>query len=251
MSSSPTPRRPDFSHKAARYDELRPVDENWWLIFETLVREGDLRGRRVLDVGCGTGRFAAALAPQARVWGVDASPEMLAVARTRVPRGVGLKLGRAEELPFKSGYFDRAVLNLVVHLVDRPRAFRELRRVLAPGGLVAIASFDASYFGGYWLNAFFPSLAVIDRARFPAAEDLSAELTEAGFSPPRLLRLSGRGRHEREAALERVRGRHISTLDLLDEAEYAAGLERAERELPEVIEYSIEWLLAFAAAGSS
>src|SRR5438093_10529475 len=109
-------RTPDFGPLAATYDELRPTDENWHRLLDALVREGDLQARRVLDVGCGTGRLAAALAARgARVWGVDASPEMLAVARERVPRGVGLKLGSAEALPFADGWFERAVLRVVVH----------------------------------------------------------------------------------------------------------------------------------------
>src|SRR5919198_3691529 len=81
---------PDFGRRAATYDELRPADENWREVYEALVREGDLAGRRVLDIGCGTGRFAAALSERAKVWGVDQSPEMLEVARTRAP-GVRFK----------------------------------------------------------------------------------------------------------------------------------------------------------------
>src|ERR1044072_8526985 len=57
-------------------------------------------GRRVLDGGWGTGRFLAQLAEIAKAWGVDASPELLGVARTRAG-GAGLKLGTAEELPLK------------------------------------------------------------------------------------------------------------------------------------------------------
>ena len=62
-----------FDRRAGVYDALRPQDGAWWRRFEALVREGDLRGRRVLDVGCGTGAVAAALADtaHARVWGVE------------------------------------------------------------------------------------------------------------------------------------------------------------------------------------
>jgi SAM-dependent methyltransferase len=201
----------------------------------------------VLEVGCGTGRFLAALAGRAKAWGVDPSPEMLEVARGRV-HGAGLKLGSAEELPFKDRWFERAAMWLVVHLVERPRAFAELKRVLAPGGRLVIATFDPVHFDAFWLNELFPSLEAIDRARFPTAEQLEEELGAAGFGEVRLTRLSQEASIDREVALERIRGKHISTFDLLDEDEYAAGLARAERELPEQVDYRLEWLLATAEA---
>lgn len=245
--SPPSPRTPDFGRRAASYDELRPADASWWELFELVVQEAGLRGAKVLDAGCGTGRLAVALAERgvARVWGVDASPEMLAVARAKAP-SVGFKQGRLEALPFKDGWFDAAVTWLVVHLVDRPAAFSELRRVLASGGRLAIVTFDPSYFGGFWLNRFFPSLEEIDRARFPDGATLARELATAGFDEPRLLRVSQRGSLDREAALRRIHGRHISTFDLLAEDELARGTALAERELPEVIEYGIELLVAVA-----
>jgi ubiquinone/menaquinone biosynthesis C-methylase UbiE len=209
------------------------------------VREGDLTGRRVLEIGCGTGRFLAALAGRAKAWGVDPSPEMLEVARGRV-HGAGLKLGSAEELPFKDGWFERAAMWLVVHLVDRPQAFAEARRVLVPGGSLTIASFDPSYFDDFWLNDYFPSMKEADLERFPSAGDLESELPAAGFEAPRFVRLSRRGRLSREKALDRIRGKHIGTFDLIADAEYAAGLERAGRELPEHIDYCVEWLIANA-----
>ena len=58
----------------------------------------------------------------------------------------------------------------------------------------------------------------------------------------RLTRLSQESSIDRAGALERIRGKHISTFDLLDDDEYAAGLERAERELPERVDYRLEWL---------
>lgn len=217
-----------------------------------LVREADLRGRRVLEIGCGTGQLAAALAERAaaRVWAVDPEPRMLAIARDRVPRTVGLREGNAEELPFRDGWFERAAMRLVLHLVDRHRALAEARRVLAPDGRLVVATFDPSHFDAYWLNRLFPSLETIDRTRFPTAEELDAELAAAGFTEVRLVRLSQTDRLTRERALEKVRGRHISTFDLLDEDEYREGLARAERDLPECIEVALEWLVAVATANA-
>jgi SAM-dependent methyltransferase len=240
-------RKADFSTRAATYDELRPVDENWWEIYEALVREGDLTGRRVLDVGSGTGNFAAALSEHARVWGVDESPEMLEVARSRAP-GVRFKQAVAYELPFKDGWFERATMWLVVQHLDRPRAYAEIRRVLAPSGRIAVATFDPSYFGVFWFRDYFPSMEEIDRARFPTRDDFQAELTAAGFESPSFTRISQRATVARERALERIRGRHIATFDLISDDEFHAGVEKAERELPDEFEYRQEWLLAVADA---
>lgn len=207
------------------------------------MREGDLAGRRVLDVGCGTGRWSAALAERgARVWGVDASPEMVAQARRR---GVNAKVARAEALPFKNGWFERALLVLVIHVLDRPRAFAELHRVVGEDGRLAIVTFDDRHFSGYYLNRYFPSLAEIDRRRFPPVDELRAQLDEAGFSP-RFLDLRFALELDRDQVLERIRGRFISTLQLLEADEYAAGLAHAERELPERVETVQHWVLAVA-----
>jgi len=247
MSSSPTP---DFGPLAATYDDLRPLDEHWLELVGVLAAEAGIAAARVLDVGCGTGRLAAELARRgARVWGVEPSPEMLAVARAKVPAGVGLKRGRAERLPFRDGWFERVVFSLVLHLVDRSAALAEAHRVLVPGGRLAIVTFAPEHFDRYFLNDFFPSLAAIDRARFPRPETLAAELRAAGLGAPRFVPLHQEVGVDREEALRRIRGRHISTFQLLDESEYAAGLARAEAELPERVETVREFLLALAERG--
>jgi SAM-dependent methyltransferase len=180
------------------------------------------------------------------VWALDDEPAMVEVARARMPRGAGVRVGRAEELPFRDGWFERAVLRLVVHLVDRSRALPELRRVLTADGRAVIATFDPSHFDGFWLTRLFPSLEAIDRARFPEPDALRRELGAAGFASTRVVRLSQAHELDRETALARIHGRHISTFDLLDEDEIAAGTARAERELPERVPVRLEWAVVVA-----
>jgi SAM-dependent methyltransferase len=242
--ASPVPHH--FGELAESYDRLRPVDPKWWELFELLVEEGDLAGRRTLDAGCGTGAFAAALAERGgQVWGIDPSPEMLVQARAKRTR-VRFKEAHAESLPFKDSWFERAVVRLALHLFARERAFEEIARVLVPGGRLVIATFDPAHFEGYWLNAFFPSLAAIDRARFPDEPTIARELEGAGFTGVRVSRFSQSARSAREEVLERIRGRYISTLRLIDEREYESGLAGAEAELPAEIEYRLEWLIVSA-----
>jgi len=234
-----------FDGRAARYEELRPIDESWWEVFDALVRLGRLRGRRVLEVGCGTGRLAQALEERelARVWAVDASGAMVARAKEL---GVNARVGRAEALPFKAGWFDGLVMRMVLHLLDRPRALEQAARVLAPGGRLAIASEDPDTFDEVWFARFFPSVPEIDRSRFPGPEALRLELAAAGFESVEIERLRQHRRQTREHAVDLIRSKGFSTFDLLDPAEYEEGLTRAEAELPDRFEYHFDWLLVAA-----
>jgi ubiquinone/menaquinone biosynthesis C-methylase UbiE len=97
-------------------------------------------GARVLDVGCGTGTLCAAAAARgARPTGVDLAEGMLAAARRAHP-ALEFVAGDAEDLPCAHGAFDAALGAFVVNHVPHPeRAAAELRRVVAPGGRVALA----------------------------------------------------------------------------------------------------------------
>ncbi|HTF07733.1 MAG TPA: class I SAM-dependent methyltransferase [Asanoa sp.] len=100
---------------------------------------GVATGALVLDVGTGTGTVAALAGERgARVVAVDAEPSMLSLVRRRLPT-VGLALAALPQLPFAAGTFDAAVANFVVnHVGDPLAALRALRRVVRPGGRVAV-----------------------------------------------------------------------------------------------------------------
>jgi SAM-dependent methyltransferase len=233
-----------FERLAPRYDELRSPDQITPL-HELLVREGELAGHRVLDIGCGTGSLLAVLAEHfgCEVAGVDPSPAMLGVARRKLPNGE-LHLTAGEELPFPDDAFEAALMVLVVHhLADRHRAFREARRVLLPGAPLLIVTRDPATIPRDWLADIFPSYLEISRRRFPAPDVLQDELCAAGFAALRGVELSVPRRFSREDALAKLRGRYASTFDLLSEEEFRTGIARAERELPEVVDYVLEWLV--------
>jgi ubiquinone/menaquinone biosynthesis C-methylase UbiE len=236
-----------FDRLAGRYDRLRAppgVTE----VHETLVREADLTGRRVLDVGCGTGINLRILAESfgCRVAGVDSSEGMLAQARLKVP-DADLRLGVAERLPFDDGRFEAALMSLVVQHLDRPRAFAEVCRVLGPGGRLVIVTPEFEAFARAWMAPLFPSYVEIEQARFPSRRALQDELPAAGFASVRFVVVPVERRFSREDAIERIRGRYASTFDLLTQEEYREGLARAERVLPDPVEYLLELLVVVAA----
>ena len=106
-------------------------------------------GLNVLDVGCGTGDFLRLLAPivsPGKAVGVDLSETMIAEARQRSVENVdnlSFRVGSVLELPFLAASFDRVLATqLLLHVPDPWKALVEIRRVLAPSGLISIAEID-------------------------------------------------------------------------------------------------------------
>ncbi|MGH2531402.1 MAG: methyltransferase domain-containing protein [Thermomicrobiales bacterium] len=138
------------------------------LVDATGVRSGDW----VLDVACGTGvvarEAAARVGPNGRVTGLDLNPGMLAVAR-RLRFDLVWHQGDAAALPFADGAFDRVLCQFgLMYFPDRGSSWREMRRVLAPGGTVGLAvwnSIDHS-------PAFVLLSEILERHAGPSAADI-------------------------------------------------------------------------------
>jgi ubiquinone/menaquinone biosynthesis C-methylase UbiE len=135
--------------EASRNEEHFPSTIDPRIFHVQLIRRhlGDLRGRRVLDVGCGKGRFARVFQqqePEAEIWGLDISEEMLRF----VPPGIHTRAGSMTELPFEDAYFDAAyATESLEHAVEIDRAIAEICRVVRPGGRIAIIDKNAEQWG--------------------------------------------------------------------------------------------------------
>jgi ubiquinone/menaquinone biosynthesis C-methylase UbiE len=137
------------------YARLAPHYERRWSFYvratsrETLARLRLNPTDSLLDVGCGTGALLSHLAasyPQARLAGIDPSPEMLAIARERLPPVIELKQGWAEGIPYLDDAFDVVVSCNVFHYIREPLVgLKDMLRVLRPEGILVITDWCDDY----------------------------------------------------------------------------------------------------------
>jgi demethylmenaquinone methyltransferase / 2-methoxy-6-polyprenyl-1,4-benzoquinol methylase len=140
-----------FSGIAKRYDLLNHllsgnVDKRWRRIVATKVREKlPSSSSRILDVACGTGDLSLTLfeITGARVVGTDFCRPMLEIAAGKTPKGLPLIEGDALALPFRDGTFEVVTIAFGLrNLASIDSGLAELRRVLKPGGWVAVLEFS-------------------------------------------------------------------------------------------------------------
>ena len=152
----------------------------------------------VLDAGCGTGSYSAALLPHvSRIAAVDCSRAMIEQASSKL--GSDIRRGRAslqvagiEKLPFDDNLFDGIMINQVMHhLRDdstggfplHQQALAEFRRVLKPGGVLVVnTSSQEQITRGFWYYDLIPRAARELSLRFAPIEFLSRSLVENGFT---------------------------------------------------------------------
>ena len=219
----PTYVRHMFGRIAGVYDLMNRLmtgglDRRWRLFAARQVALGP--GQRALDIGTGTGDLAIAVAevgaPDSTVVGVDFTPEMLARGRQKLePLGlagrVDLRQGDGERLDFPDNTFDACCSGFVVrNLADLPQGFREMLRVVRPGGRVVcleishppgpvFGSLFRLYFGrivpflgrivgrSFDAYTYLPTSAIA----FPNAPTLKAIMEDVGWTDVRYSYLTG------------------------------------------------------------
>jgi len=235
----------DYTAVAADYDRTRvPVGVEIILGCLAAAR-GPLASLRVLDAGCGTGSYAAALRPHVgAIAAVDLNPSMLEVARAKLERGPGYPVALHEAgidaLPFEDGHFDAVMVNQVLHhLPDSPgdgrpllrRVLGELARVLRPGGaaVVNICSHEQIR-EGWWYAALVPDAAATMCGRHADTGVLTRLLADAGLEPrgrfvPSDALMRGDAYFDGRGPLEPAWRRGDSLWSDVSEAELARALE--------------------------
>ena len=228
----------DYDRIAATYDR-RFVGGDTRGVADALsaLAQGLVPGR-ILEAGCGTGRWLAALQPLGgRLYGLDLSAGMLERAQQR--QGLRrLVRGRAGQLPFPAAEFDLVYCVNAIHHFRSPRDFVfEARRLLRPGGALAVGTMDPRQLQSRWyVYEYFSGTYETDLARFPSWGTILDWMAAAGFrriewQPADQIVDAKVGR----AVLDDyfLKKDACSQLSLLSDEEYQAGLRRIEAALAE------------------
>jgi ubiquinone/menaquinone biosynthesis C-methylase UbiE len=221
----------DYSRQAETYDATRGASPS--VLAPLRQALAGAPGRRLVDVGGGTGNYARALRDDG--WDplvVDRSPAMLARA---AEKGLATLEGDARALPLPDACADAVMLVSMLHHVEEPAAaLAEARRILRPGGRLAVMAFTREDVEALWYADYFPSTSRWTAASHPSLDDLLAQLPGA-----RTIRVEF---HDLEDASLAALAGHP---ELLLEARWrrqTSYFERLERDHPEELRSGLERL---------
>jgi SAM-dependent methyltransferase len=186
----------------------------------------------LLDVGCGTGYWAMALADWFALEVVAVEPSRAMRQKAREKRrhpAISYLGGRAENLPMRDGSCESAWLSTVVHHVsDLGKSAAELRRVLVPGGRVLIrTAFSGRTDGIPWLR-YFDHVRHLAEARWPTVDHVLQAFEPAGFDLEHLEPVEETTDLSIASYARRVGVRADSTLAAISEEDFESGMRKLE-----------------------
>jgi ubiquinone/menaquinone biosynthesis C-methylase UbiE len=214
----------------AGYDRGRdhgPEMLDLWMNVLAAHLEGRAPGR-ILDLGCGTGRFSDALAVRfdSEVVGVDPSLKMLGQAQHKQYRGrVRLLLGRGEALPLRSNSIDVIFTSMTFHhFTDRQLVASECRRVLRGQGRVFVRTGTREQIPSYPYYPFFPASHSIMHEVLPDGSTIREVFEAAGFSLTTWVIITQTIAPDWAAYADKLAAGADSVLARLEPQDFAAGV---------------------------
>jgi len=187
--------------------------------------------RRVLDLGCGTGRFTGLLADLygTAVIGVEPSHGMLAGREPLDPTRAGFLAAAAEALPLAPGAIDLVFLSLVYHHLRAPSAaVAELRRVVRPGGHAVVRQVVRESVDAFEHARFFPEARALDLERMPSREGLARTFLAHGFGSGGHAIVRHLFARSYEEYYRKISLRGLSSLQAIADEAFARGLAAFE-----------------------
>jgi ubiquinone/menaquinone biosynthesis C-methylase UbiE len=227
--------RIDYNQISKVYDAVRSSDVD--LIRRMIACLDSSSEINILDLGCGTGNYTVLFDLLTRrqpyhIYGIDPSAGMLDKARKKDSQ-VSFQIGSAEHIPFSVGFFGLVYLTDVIHHVpDLPVMFREIRRVLAVGGKVCIATQSHQQIEHRPIARFFPGTVAVDQKRYP---DISQIVSTASANGLIFLRQESMFENQPVELdvnfVKLVRNKGYSMLHLIGSKEYQSGLHSLEEAI--------------------
>ena len=225
-------KKADYNKIAPLYDKGRSLSEQNLKIWLNLIakRSNTTGNVQLLDLGCGTGRFAIPIGRDLgfRVTGADSSKEMLAKAREKDKGGlVTWDCVEAHALKYHDNSFDVLFMSHLLHHLDNPAAvIDECQRVLKPSGVILIRYGAMEQIRDDVEHSFFPEVIEIGEQRTPPVELVECWLKTAGFVDIFSDEIVQQTFRSGLKHLEAVRVRNTSVLNMISEEAFETGVER-------------------------
>jgi len=230
-------KKADYGKIASFYDQGRTISDQNIDLWLDLIKEFSKvsSGAKVLDLGCGTGRFTIPMATKLRfnVTGADSSSEMLAKAKEKDDADiVTWDCQDAEHLTYPNDSFDVVFASHLFHHVDSPlRVLRECRRMLRNPGVMLVRYGAIEHNRNDVEHTFFPETLAIDEARIPGVRTVESWLTNTGFAGVRSKEVVQQSYETSVVHLNAVRVKHTSVLTMITQEAFEKGLGRLEQHI--------------------
>lgn len=231
----------DYRNWSSIYDKTRQY--NSIVVSKIMEYIPQLSNSRILDFGCGTGNYLEVISQltNAQCYGIDASKEMIAIAKQKEIRAT-FYIGNHRRLLFPDNYFDFIyILDVLQHIPknDLDILFSELYRILKPNAPLLFLTVSHQQLKDRTWNTYFPTAANIQTKRFPDIGEICDLGEKYHLINESLLKLE-ETRYEKIPKLfvDHVCNKAFSIFHLLDEQEYKQG----KKKLLEDFKNSKTWI---------